>query len=324
MIEIKREQKPLRVPVVAILFYIAVLVSLIFTIKKFVIKPDESKLLSALRSDPVNSGKAYDLARYYHGAGEFGKAAVYYKQGLALSAEGTASCDIYYELAETLIKTKQFDAVYYIEKALGSDCQEERFLSLYEDAVIMITDKIASHIAHYRDNDISVRKHKEIRDFYIKKGFVLSFYFDTPRKDVFYRLFSSLFPDRAKRFSGYNGKEPSHLFELGKLANEAEMYDIAESLLRKALPGLSGENRGISLYYLGFNEYRKAKYSAALELYLDAKKYYNTTKLNYWLAKTYWELGMKDKARQAIEFTLKMDPKYRDALEFKQKITKGE
>jgi tetratricopeptide (TPR) repeat protein len=77
---------------------------------------------------------------------------------------------------------------------------------------------------------------------------------------------------------------------------------------------------GKILYNIAWLKFANKKYSEALKYYKKARKLWNSTLVNFWIAKTYYIMGDSENALKYINITLRMDPKYYDAQKLKEKI----
>jgi tetratricopeptide (TPR) repeat protein len=282
------------------------------------------KLLKSIANDPTNYEKALKVADYYYITEKYSRAIRYYKQAFALMPEREINCEYLKKLIFSLMEMKQTDAITYIEKGLKKECNKGKFLNYYVDALIFTIKKIEVQIKIIAvKNPALSKKLSRIRNIYIKKGIVITTYNEI-KNDHFLNLLKEIDRNTYDCIIKYDKNNSYSRFILGKLAKDSELFEIAKPLLGSSYQDLQGKDKGVCFYYYGYIYYREHQYSEALRFYKKAKKYWNSTKVNYWLSKTYYNLGMKKRAIQSINYTLKMDSNYQDAIQFKEKITKGE
>lgn len=322
--KIEKRKKPLKLNVKTVVFYLVLLALLIFISKQFTGSPDEMRLKKALVNDPTNPAMALRLADYYYTTEKYNEAVKFYKRAFALMKEEEIRCEYLRKMVVSLLEYKQFDAVVYIEKGLKKGCDREYFLGLYSKSLEILVKRLDEQIiALDKAGSSSASKISEIRTVYVKKGVVITlnngmdpaFFMD--RLKIYEKeLYSNL--------KNYDMSNAQQRFALGRAAKDAEVWEAAQNLLGGAWESLKGAQRGRCLYYYAYTFFREKQYSTALSLYKKAKNDWNSTLVNYWLSKTYYNLGMRDEAINAINYTLRMDPSYPAAKRFKEKLMRGE
>ncbi len=315
-------RKKLKISAKIWIFYIIVLIFLIYISTKLFGSPKALKLMNAVSKDPTNITKIIKLADYFYKVGKYEEAEGYYKRGIALYLNDKIPCNIYKKMILTQIKLKRTEVIDYIQKAL-QQCEDTDFLNYFIEALDFTLKKMDTQVIFFRDRKPGLsKKIGNLELIYLKKGITISLYYKLAGKEKYMARLKKISIDDYNLLSKYP-RSPQSKFLLGKYAKDAHLFKIAKMLLNGVSEELKGKDRGECYYNLGYISYSEKQYSTALLYYNKAKKYWNSTKVNYWLAKTYYQLGNSESAIKLINYTLKIDPKYTDAINFKNKI-KGE
>ncbi|MCK5598510.1 CDC27 family protein [bacterium] len=324
VIRVERRKKPLKLSLKLGVGYILLLFFLIFLYFKMVGSPDEMRLKKGVANDPTNPIRSLKLAEYYYNTEKFDEAVRYYKQSFALLHEEDIRCEYLRKIIESLVHHQQFDAIVYIERGLKKGCERKYFLKMYSDTLKVLVRRLDTQVVTLEKlNHASGDKIRDIRTIYVKKGVVLTLS-NGLDPSFFLKRLEMYVPDLYSELKNYDASAADKRFSLGKTAKDAEMWESAQNLLGGCWEEMSGADRGRCLYYYAYTFFREKQYSTALSFYKKAKKDWNSTLVNYWLSKTYYNLGMNKEAIDAINFTLKMDPKFPDGIRFREKLRKGE
>ncbi|MCD6578509.1 hypothetical protein J7L48_03470 [bacterium] len=303
-------------------FYIIVFVFLIYIAVKLFGSPKGLKLISAVSKDPTNIEKVVNLADFYYENTKYAEASGYYKRAIALHINRLAPCDLYKKIILSQMKLKQTEVIDYIQKAL-KQCNDTEFLNYFNDALDYTLKKMDTQIIFFKETKPSLSKKIEsLQLIYLKKGLVLTLYYKLDGNEKYLSRLKKINKNDYNILVKYPLDIQSRLL-LGKYAKDAHLFKISKLLLNGVSEKLSGSLLGECYYNLGYISYNENQFSVALTYYKKARKFWNSTKVNYWLSKTYYQLGETKQAIKYINYTLKIDPKYVDAVKFKDKI-KGE
>ncbi|MDD3625930.1 MAG: tetratricopeptide repeat protein [bacterium] len=311
-----------------IIVYIVVFVFLIFLLKTLVKPTSESerKLLLRLEKSPENIQYNFDLADYYYLNERYDAAIRYYKSGLALADETESNNHYTYKLGICYLNLNRPEAVEYLEKLYKSgynepdlklnlavaykkqgnfylkNLKEGRFGN-YSQAQLSNIIKlyfVRAYEVFLSDSSLSEKngdeiKYLEMRLLEIDKDF--QFYFEF------------------KKDSGYS--EIPGLFYTATLYKDIKEFEKSKQIILGILKKESNDKnlRYECLHMLGWMFFDERQYSQALKYFKDARSESNTAKINYWIGKTYEQLGQKEEAIKYIKIALKMDPKYPDAIQ---------
>ncbi|HDS09049.1 MAG TPA: tetratricopeptide repeat protein, partial [Firmicutes bacterium] len=279
-----------------------------------------------LEQSPENVQNNFDLADYYYLNDRFEEAIRYYKSGLALSDEAEINNHYVYKLGLCYLYLDRPESVEYLERVYKAgysapDLKRNLAMSYKKQGNFYLKNLKEGRFGNYSRSQLS-----EIVKLYFVRSYEV--YLSDPNlssesmSEITYLEMRLLEIDVNFNYYFAYMKDPEYsdlkgLHFTGRLYKDIREYEKSRQLLIGVLKQASADKelKYDCLLMLGWMYFDERQYSQALKYFKDARQELNTAKINYWLGKTYEQLGQKEEAIKYVKIALRMDPKYPDAIQ---------